>query len=111
MVCTPIFTCFKCCCCCCKSNPEPDNEVKEETKCDLFKSIVTISIMILSFLLFVGCIYWAVNIHKTGEASQPLMCTIVTMMHDVQHGYKDEKITFAGIGGLNFFLKTIKTET
>jgi hypothetical protein len=32
-------------------------------------------------------------------------------MHDVQHGYKDDKITFAGIGGSAYFLQSLKDET
>jgi len=35
----------------------------------------------------------------------------VTVVHELQHGYKDDKITFAGIGGVSFFLTTLKTET
>lgn len=38
------------------------------------------------------------------------MCSVITMLHDIQHGYKDEKITFAGIGGSSYFLNTLKTE-
>jgi hypothetical protein len=34
----------------------------------------------------------------------------MTLMHDVQHGYKDDKITFAGLGGVSYFLSTLKTE-
>jgi hypothetical protein len=68
------------------------------------------TVFALTIVLFVGVIYWGVNMHRTVEKSQPLMCSIVTVMHDIQHGYKDEKITFAGIGGLSFFLKTLKNE-
>lgn len=107
MVCTPVFTCFKCCCVCCK----PDKTEKFEKKCDPFKSLVVMTVFTLSIVLLIGSTYWAVNMHRTIDRSQPLMCSVVTMLHDIQHGYKDDKITFAGIGGSIYFLDTLKTET
>lgn len=106
-VCTPLVTCFKCCCCCCKA----DNKEKYLKKRDPFKCLVTTCIYIVSIVLFIGCLYWATQLHRTIESAQPLMCTGVTIVHEVQHGYKDDKITFAGIGGVSFFLNTLKTET
>lgn len=108
MVCTPIFTCFKCCCCCCK----PGKKAKEfEKKFDPFKSLVVIIVFSLTIILLLGTGYWAINLHRTIDRSQPLMCSIFTMMHDIQHGYKDEKITFAGIGGVAYFLTSLKNDT
>jgi len=67
--------------------------------------------MVLSIVLLMLTTYWAINMHRTIDRSQPLMCSIMTTIHDIQFGYKDKSITFAGIGGTIHFLSSLKTES
>lgn len=68
--------------------------------CVLFVSIVVLTLGI----------FWVINMHRAIESSGGLACSIVTIFHDVQHGYKDSTMTFAGIGGLKFFLTHLRSD-
>lgn len=68
-------------------------------------------VLFLSIVIIVIGLFWVINMHKAIETSGGLACSVVTIFHDIQHGYKDDKITFAGIGGVQYFVSNLKDET
>lgn len=53
---------------------------------------------------------WSVDMYKTVKTTNGFACSFATILSDIQNGYKDDKITFAGIGGFKYMLQSLRDE-
>lgn len=68
------------------------------------------SVIILSVVLIGVSFFWALDMNKAAKSSKGFACTFATVFSDIQNGYKDDKITFVGIGGFKYMLQSLRDD-